>query len=189
MQNPYSTFPEIESSSILLRQIKDEDLLDLLKIYSDKEAVKFFNSDNCHGDDFFYQTTERMRQALDFWNYSYKNRYFIRWAVVDKTSGEVIGTIEQFHRDSAEDPFTNCSLLRLDLRSDYEKEETIKNTLSAIIFESFDLFNCEMIATKSFNGGFERRKALLSLGFIESKEPLIGHDGTKYYGYYCLSKK
>ena len=189
MQNPYSIFPEIESSDLLLRKIKEEDLPDLLKIYSEKEAAKFFNTDNCHGDDFFYRTIERVRQALDFWNYSYLNKFFVRWAIVDKTSGVVIGTIEQFHRDSTENPFTNCSLLRLDLRSDYEKEEAIKKILSTIIYESFDLFNCEMIVTKCFDSGVERRKALLSLGFIESKEPLIGHDGTKYYGYYCLSKK
>ena len=189
MQNPYSIFPEIESSDLLLRKIKEEDLPDLLKIYSDKEAAKFFNTDNCHGDDFFYRTIERVRQVLDFWNYSYLNKFFVRWAIVDKTSGVVIGTIEQFHRNSTEDPFTNCSLLRLDLRSDYEKEEMIKKILSTIIYESFDLFNCEMIVTKCFDGGVERRKALLSLGFIESKEPLIGHDKTKYNGYYCLSKK
>ena len=113
MQNPYSIFPEIESSDLLLRKIKEEDLPDLLKIYSDKDAAKSFNTDNCHGDDFFYRTIERVRQALDFWNYSYLNKFFVRWAIVDKTSGVVIGTIEQFHRDSTEDPFTNCSLLRL----------------------------------------------------------------------------
>lgn len=44
MQNPYSIFPEIESSDLLLRKTKEEDLPDLLKIYSDKEAAKFFNS-------------------------------------------------------------------------------------------------------------------------------------------------
>jgi len=62
MQNPYSIFPEIESSDLLLRKIKEEDLPDLLKIYSDKEAAKFFNTDNCHGEDFFYRTIERVRQ-------------------------------------------------------------------------------------------------------------------------------
>ena len=40
-----------------------------------------------------------------------------------------IGTIELFHRDS-KDYFNRCGLLRLDLKSDY------------------DLFDCDMVATK-----------------------------------------
>ena len=66
-----------------------------------------------------------MKQAVDFWIFSYRERYFVRWVISDKSKKEVIGTIELFHRDSVIDAFDNCGLLRLDLRSDYEKKSVI----------------------------------------------------------------
>lgn len=66
--NIYEDCPVIQNEKYLLRLVTDDDLSDLLKVYSDVNAVQFFNGDNCHGDDFHYTTVERMRQALDFWN-------------------------------------------------------------------------------------------------------------------------
>lgn len=64
--NIYEDCPAIQNEKYLLRLVIDDDLFDLLKVYSDVKAVPFFNGDNCHGDDFHYTTVERMRQALDF---------------------------------------------------------------------------------------------------------------------------
>lgn len=82
-----------------------------MKVYSDKKALPFFNSDNCGEDDFYYTTEERMEQAINYWLYEYDREGFVRWAIVSKETDEVIGTIELFHRD-AEDYFTDCGLLR-----------------------------------------------------------------------------
>ena len=46
-----------------------------------------------------------MKQAVDFWIFSYRERYFVRWVISDKSKKEVIGTIELFHRDSVIDAF------------------------------------------------------------------------------------
>ncbi|MBD5632524.1 MAG: GNAT family N-acetyltransferase [Clostridia bacterium] len=184
--NIYENCPAFENDKYLLRPVSDADLDGLLKVYSDLKAVPFFNSDNCHGDDFYYTTKERMKQALDFWKQAYENGWFVRFSIVDKKTGEAIGTIEEFRRDE-KDHFTNCGLLRLDLRSDYEKAEEIESILSLIAVPSFDLFGCGIVATKAFPKAVERIKALKSLSFTLSNEPLIGHDGTEYYDYYELS--
>lgn len=60
---------------------------------------------------------------------------------------EAIGTIELFNR-KADDYFNDGGLLRLDLRSDYEQEENIFEILSLIIPSVFELFKCQIIATK-----------------------------------------
>ena len=52
MEEIYRSCPEFENNDYILRMVRQEDRLDLLKVYSDKEAVSFFNSDNCGGDDF-----------------------------------------------------------------------------------------------------------------------------------------
>lgn len=185
--NIYKECPTLENDKYIMRPVQAGDLNDLLKVYSDKKAVPFFNSDNCHGDDFYYTTLERMQQALDFWQQAYDNGWFLRLSIVDKKSGEVIGAIEEFRRDE-NDFFTNCGLLRLDLRSDYEKAAEIKSVLSLIAAPSFEMFGCGIVATKAIPSAKERIKALTALGFILSHEPLIGHDGTKYYDYYVLNK-
>lgn len=187
MTDIYKHCPEFENTRYLLRFTRTEDCADLLKVYSDEKAVPLFNSDNCHGDDFHYTTMVRMKQAIDFWLFSYENRFFVRWTIIDKLQNEAIGTIELFHRD-AEDSFTNCGLLRLDLRSDHENSVEIKEILSLIIPETYQLFSCDKIATKAVPQATERIAALEKFGFEPYCEKLIGHDGTEYGDYYILER-
>lgn len=187
MRDVYEACPAMEGERYLLRPVSQEDCADLLKVYSDGKAVPLFNSDNCHGDDFHYTSLERMRSAMDFWRYSYEHRYFVRWAIVDKACGEVIGTIELFRRE-ADDFFTDCGLMRLDLRSDYEKKEEIQRILTLILLQAYDLFACSMIATKAISEAEVRISALERLGFERSSEKLIGHDGAEYGDYFVRMK-
>lgn len=186
MQNIYEHCPTFENDRYRIRFLRVDDQHDLFKVYSDEKAVPFFNSDNCHGDDFYYKTEERMKQAINFWFFAYQTRDFVRFTIVDKRKNEAIGTIELFNRQ-AQDYFTNCGLLRLDLRSDYEKEEEIEEILSLIIRPSLSLFSCDMIATKAIPQATQRIRALERMGFFSSTEKLIGHDGTVYSDYYVLN--
>lgn len=187
MDSVYISCPEFENGRFNLRFISINDCDDLLKVYSDKKAVPLFNSDNCGGDDFYYNTRERMKQALDYWKFEYDRKGFVRWSIIDKRDNVVIGTIELFHRDS-KDYFNNCGLLRLDLRSDYETKNDIIYILKLIINETYSLFECNMIATKASSFAKERIKALKELDFLPSENKLIGHDGTEYSSYYFKKK-
>lgn len=185
MQDVYKKCPLFEDEKYLLRFVSIDDCLDLLKVYSDKKAVPFFNSDNCGGDNFYYTTEKRMQEAINYWLWEYDRKGFVRWSIVSKDKDEAIGTIELFHR-KAHDFFTNCGLLRLDLRSDYEIQAEIENILSLIIPYTYDLFQCDKIATKAIPDARERINALENLNFSPSNEKLIGHDGTEYDFYYVL---
>lgn len=178
----YEQIPVMESEKFLLREIEDTDVEDLLKVYSDKAAVSLFNSDNCVNS-FYYVSIEEMRNTIAFWKKEYKNRYYVRWAIIDKKANCAIGTIELFNR-KAKDYFNNCGLLRLDLRSDYEKQDIIEGILGIIIPEAKEMFACEMIAVKAVSIAKERISSLEHMGFCLSEERLIGHDGTKYDSYY-----
>lgn len=182
--NVYEKIPTVSNERFVLRDIDDlSDLDDLFAVYSDERAVPFFNSDNCHGDSFFYPTKRAMAKAIQFWRLSYEQRYFIRWVIVDRLSNEVVGTIELFHRE-AEDAFDQCALLRLDLRSDYEEESTIIGLLDLIEPNIRAWFSSDCIATKAIPQATERISALQKAGFALSENSLIGHDGTAYSFYY-----
>ena len=185
--NIYEQCPVLENERFKARLISADDCADLLKVYSDKEAVKLFNSDNCDGDDFYYTTPERMKQAVNFWLFSYKEGYFVRFSIIDKKTSEVIGTFEIFKR-IADDYFTNCGLLRLDLASAYEERGIIDEILSLIIEPIFGWFDCDMIATKAIPEAAERICALENHGFSLSYEKLIGaYD--EYENYYVLKNR
>jgi hypothetical protein len=157
----------IEGENYLVRKLEVRDTSDLLSVYSDEKSVPLFNSDNCNGDDFHYTSLERMQHAVEFWLWSYTNKYFVRFSIIDKRIQKVIGTIELFHRDS-KDYFNRCGLLRLDLKSDY------------------DLFDCDMVATKIPTFAGERKAAAVQNGFFATDKALVGGDDGKVYTNYYV---
>ena len=51
---------------------------------------------------------------------------------------------------------------------------------------TYDLFYCNIIATKAVPEAKERLKALHGLGFVASEKIIVSQDGTKYGDYYIL---
>lgn len=187
MENIYERCPVLELEGYCLRLVEEKDAKDLLAVYSDKGALPFFNSDNCNGDIFYYQSEERMLQAIQFWRWSYEVKAFVRFVIVDNTQGMVIGTVELFNRVS-EDYFNDCGLLRLDVRSDYEQEEPLFSLLSMMTEPMYELFHCSMIATKVPIYAVERTKAIEQAGYIKSEHKLVGHNGQTYGDYWVIHK-
>lgn len=183
MKNPYETCPVFENESYLIRMIEAGDASDLLLVYSDEKAVPFFNSDNCGGDDFYMARLEYVQGAIKAWQEAYERKEFVRWSIIDKNAKQAVGTIELFNRQ-ADDYFNDCGILRLDLRSDYERREVISEILSLIVQPAFEMFDCRMIATKIPPFASLRKRAAEEAGFTASAERLVGHDGTAYTDYF-----
>ena len=179
MTNPYETCPIFENESYLIRMIDESDAPDLLLVYSDEKAVPFFNSDNCGGDDFYMTRLEYVQGAIKAWQEAYERREFVRWSIIDKKAKQAIGTIELFNRH-AEDYFNDCAILRLDLRSDYERREVIYEIVSLIAQPAFEMFDCRMIATKIPPLASLRRQAAEEWGFASSSERRNGLHGLLY---------
>ena len=127
---------------------------------------------------FYYDSLKCMEEAITYWIQEYEEKGFVRWSVINKKSNEVIGTIEVFHRKSR-DYFNRCGLLRMDLRSDYETESCIENLLSILITPIYNLFQCQIIATKAVSFANERIKALKKMKFNRTDQKLVGHDGNR----------
>ncbi|MCM1267954.1 MAG: hypothetical protein NC302_08625 [Bacteroidales bacterium] len=179
----YETCPILESKNFLVRLFERADRDDLLKVYSDKNALPFFNSDNCDGDNFYYATKERMEEALDFWKMSYENGWFARLSIVEKERSTVIGTVELCLRVS-EDAFDHMGILRVDVRSDYEREEVLFEIISLIVPHLLELLGCNGVLTKAPIYAVERIKAIQKAGFTKSDHFLIGKNGYAYDGYW-----
>ena len=187
MANVYESCPVFENEKYLLRLSSYEDTKDLVDVYGDKNALPFFNSDNCHGDNFYYPDEESMTKAIEFWLKSYNSKWFVRWTIYDKEIQNAIGSIELFHR-VADDDFNGVGVLRFDIKSEFETSNKIYEIMGMLIPDAFDLFDCEEIITKVPIYAVERMEAVKKMGFEKTDRLLIGTmDGYAYKDYW--SKK
>lgn len=116
---------------------------------------------------------------MSFWTWSYRNDCFVRLSIVDRTSGCVVGTVELCYRDSED-----TGALRLDLRSDYEKEAEISEILALVAEPAYDWIGCSRLITKAKPIAGARIQALTAFGFTPADTSLIGHEGTLYGDYF-----
>ena len=188
MANVYENCPSFENDRYLLRLSSPEDAKDLVSVYGDKNALPFFNSDNCHGDNFYYPDEKSMAKAIAFWLSSYSSKWFVRWTIYDKRMQRAIGSIELFHR-VAEDDFNHTGVLRFDINSEYETTDSISEVMGLIVPDAFDLFECDEIITKVPIYAVERIEAVKRIGFEKTDRLLIGTvDGYAYKDYWSIKR-
>lgn len=185
--NIFENCPELENERFLLRPVRPEDRDDLLKVYSDKNALPFFNSDNCDGDIFWYATAERMAEAMRFWDFAYENGWFVRFSVLEKQAGAVIGTAEVCVRASG-DAFDRAGILRVDVGSGSERADVLYGIFSLITPRMRELTGCEGVITKVPGYAVERLEAVRKAGFVRSPHLLVGKDGTLYGDYWTYAQ-
>lgn len=187
--NVYEKCPRLENEEFTLRLIEEKDAEDLLSVYSDKFALPFFNSDNCHGSNFYIANIVDMENTIKYWlKEYYEYQGFVRFSIIDKKNKKCIGTIEIFNR-KADDFYNDCGLLRIDVGSTNEKETIFSSILSLITEPFFDWFSCKKIATKAPIYAVDRIAALQQAGFEKKEEPLIGHTKIYYYDYWVIEKQ
>lgn len=175
MENTYDVCPVYKKELITLRQTVLEDAEELLKCYSDEKSIPLFNSDNCNGDDFHYKTLERMQQAINFWDFSYKNKYFVRWTIINNSTNEKIGTVEMFHRFK-DDEFNHYGVLRIDLQSKFETQAIINEVLQITDENFYDVFDVKHILTKAKDMAHERVASLLINGYEPLERKFVIYD-------------
>ena len=188
MNRLYIENPKIENSKYRIRLVRKKDLNDLLKIYSNKENLKYINCDDCNGDDFYYSNLKELENKYEFWKCAYKKKWFIRMSIISKETKLVIGMCELMMIDSY-DSFNDCILLRLDLLIEYEKNNVIKDIICLLNDQL--LINCsyKKLITKATSNMKERVLTLNQLGFKLSNRILVGKEDNKPYKDYYVRKK
>lgn len=179
----YTHCPVLTGPNLTLKQVEMVDAEELLLCYSDEKALPFFNADNCNGDDFHYTTLSRMQEAILFWQDSYEDKCFVRFAITDTHTGETFGTVEMFHRVK-EDAFNHCGVLRLDLRSDAEIPVRIEEILYLANRYFYDLFGVNVLITKCVPEAETRAVCLRRFGYQKSSDKYLG----QYSDYYVRER-
>lgn len=146
-----------ETQRFFLRQVQAEDAPALLCCYSDPEAVARMNADNCLRG-FLCRNVEELQSYLAIW----QSEDYARPAVIDKSTGMPVGTLEIFGGETG--------VLRVDLCSEYEKTEVLRE-LYALALERFPKdFPMGAMVTKAPPSAPARREVLAELGFSGPEE-------------------
>ena len=181
--NVYETCPDFTTPHFTLRLICAEDAPGLLRVYSDPQAQRCFNADNCTSD-FCYTTLDQMTGCVNMWLWSYQRGDFVRWTILQE--GTPVGTVEMFRRDDTDN---GTGVLRLDLQSSIETADLIDELLRALLPAMHEIFGCECILTKCRPEMVQRRMALKQHGFTEHPQPLIGENGIAHPHYWARRHK
>lgn len=173
----------LKGNTFTIREVQESDKQDLLQVYGDKNALPFFNGDNCEGDIFYYNTSEKIDKAFDFWKYSKENKWFRRLSIVHSSENRVIGTVELCYR--GKDEFSDSTgILRVDVQSGYEEQGVLQEIFSLITSVFLRLIDGSVIITKIPSYAVERIAAASQSGYTKSPIVLTGHKGEQYYDYW-----
>ena len=141
----YENCPELCDDAYRIRLIEPRDTGDLLGVYGDRLTLPFFNSDNCHGANFYCRTLHDVQESIKYWLIEYhENHAFVRFAVESLETGTVIGTLEMLRR-TADDFYDDCGILRIDLGTAYESTPVIEDLLNLVSVPFMRLFGCSRI--------------------------------------------
>lgn len=139
MYSLFNEFKEIESDKYLLRKIKYSDSKDILEMYSDEDVMKF-NS----GQKINY--IEDIIKLIDIIYKGFRNKWFIRWGVIEKSTNEYLGDLALHHFDENENKVQIGYMLKksywnkgimsevAQLLIDYVNENTSIQTIEAHIY-------------------------------------------------------
>jgi len=167
--DPYAHCPSFETESLRLRLVSQEDAVELLACYADPITQSHTDAGN-YG--FAYDTPEGMRDCIESWLDEYAAREFIRWTVIHKGDAKAVGTIEYFPttKDArAESASVRLGVLRIDLKSEYEKKELFDQLLDIVIGKLQCHMPSDAIIAKVEECDTVRMAAYTEKGFIRPK--------------------
>ena len=102
---------------------------------------------------------------------------------MEKSSQCAIGTVELCKRVS-DDAFNNMGILRVDVRSDFEKQNVLYEIFSLVAPKLDKLLGCDGVITKAPIYAVERIQAVQKAGFFKSEHLLVAKNGYAYDGYW-----
>lgn len=179
-RDPFVVCPVYETERFSLRKLVAEDALLLLDCYSDPEAARFFNGDNC-GDSFYYEDLSAFKKCVvDYWLKAYRIRDYVRWTVLDQRKSRIIGTVELCPAREQVVEGKKIGILRIDLHSDYEQEPMLLELLHALNDHLYEDFGLYALLSKFWPEAAARVRVAERLGFV----PISGHHQIPFPYYY-----
>ena len=151
----FANFKELQSDRLLLRQITSQDSEALFEIYSNKEVMLYFDDRGA------FESLSEAEDMAKGYEDGIKNRAEIRWGIVLKETGKLIGTCG-FHAISDYDKRVEVGY---DLNREYWGQKIMTEALSLIISFAFEVSDVNRIEAFVEPPNTGSRTLLEKLGF------------------------
>jgi len=154
-----TTFPELSTERLTLRQLSFKDKRDIFKLRANKEVNKLIAREtpkNLNDADAFIQT------CLD--EFEKGNRIF--WAIEQKETYQMIGTIV-FHNINVENSYAEVGY---ELNPDYQKEGFMSEATEAILAFGKNTLNLKTVEA------FTHKDNTDSITLLEKHQFILGDD-------------
>ena len=152
----FLNYKEIESERLLLRPISPQDVNDIFEIYSNKEVMLYFDDRGA------FEDVSEAEKMISAYNEGLRNKWEMRWGIVLKESGKLIGTCG-FHAISDYDKRIEVGY---DLNRDYWGKKVMKEALSLIIDFAYKESDVNRIEAFVEPPNVASRTLLERLGFV-----------------------
>lgn len=167
----------IETSRLILRELKEEDANFIFSHFSDEDVCRYLYDE---------EPLERLEEALDIisWYKDFETKDHCRWAIEHKQSGNLIGTCGFHNLDRK----NNIVELGYDLNKDYWGQGYMLEALEVVVDQAFSNMAINRIQAFVYTGNPGSYRLLEKLhfhqeGVIREKHLFRG----KYYDHYCYS--
>lgn len=161
----FGAFPQLETPTLYLREMNEDDAADLLAVFADEEVTRFY-------DLYAYQTEGEALELIDFFTESFEVERSIRWGIARKADNRIVGTcgfvwLRRFRGE-----------IGYELNRAFWRQGIMKEALAAIIQFGFEQLKLNRIEALVMVGNEASASLLRSLGFQE-EGTLREHDYFK----------
>ena len=162
----FSPFPNLETSRLVLRQIKLEDEAEIFILRSDTRVNEFLERERA-------SSIEDARNFINMINAKIRNNETVMWAITTKNSSKLIGTIV-FWNISKEN---STAEIGYELNPDFQGKGIMQEAISKVIGFGFESMEIQIIEAYTTVDNRKSIKLLEKKGFIlkplsENKEEL-----------------
>ncbi len=129
----FEQFPTIKTERLLLREIRENDLQEVFKIYSNSKVI------NEYYGLYHFTKIEQVKALMELWSLEYEQRQGIRWAI--EYEQQIIGIC---HLKDFTLKHFRC-LIAYELSSEYWGQGIMHEAVEAVLYCAFNLIGLNRI--------------------------------------------
>ena len=150
----FNEFPIFETDNLILRDMRQEDASDMFSYFSNREVSRYL-------DTYGPKSVEEAREAIKFFRDRFDNKQNIRWAIVPKKVGKIVGSFAYNYFDNL------LTEIAYEVSADYWKQGIMTEVFRTVIPYGFDELGLQRIQAIVYPENIGSQKVLKKFGFQE----------------------
>lgn len=152
----FSEFPILETNRLILRQIINEDSLNIYERFSEEEVTKYYGM-------FPMQAITQAERIINNFNKGFENSISIRWGIQLKHNNLLIGTCGYHNWNK----YASRAEVGYELSKDYWGKGYMREALTSIISYGFHFMNLNRIEALVYPENTDSHSLLMKSGFLK----------------------